>query len=101
MIAGLSFGLLAGPALADSASFSVGVTVVKKGKPPKSALHAIQSSPTPGARRRSRFHGRAIAKLGARRGMVGIYWFTARKGNGLFNIAVSARTGAIVEVTPA
>jgi hypothetical protein len=100
MIVGLGLGLLAGPALAGSASFSVGVTVVKKDKPPKSAATVSKLTYT------WRAAAISVSKAGFRKVRRqtrdgGFYWFTARKGDGLFRVGVSAVTGAIVEVTPA
>lgn len=100
MILGLGMGLLAGPAIADSASFNVGVTIGKKVKPAKSAASVSKLTYTWGAAAIS------VSEAGYRdirrqtRDQE-LYWFTARKGENLFRIAVSASSGAIVEVTPA
>jgi phosphate-selective porin len=101
IIIGLMLGLLAGSALAGetSASFSVGVTIIKKGKPPRAATTA-KLTYTWGAARIS------VAK-GGFRDIVrqdrasGLYWFVARKGENRFRIAVSATTGTIEKVIPA
>ena len=98
MVLALLAGVAAGPAIAQQATFGVGVTIGKKVKPPKSAT--VATTYTWGAARisvaRAGYTGiRRHAKGG------GLYWFTARKGENLFQIAVSATTGAIAKVIPA
>lgn len=101
IVLGCWLSFLAVPAVAQSsASFSVGVTIGKKVKPPKSAAAVSKLSYTWGAAAIS------VSEAGFRNIMRqtqdgGFYWFTARKGEGQFRIAVSARTGAIVKVMPA
>jgi hypothetical protein len=101
ILVGCWLSFLAVPAVAQtSASFGVGVTIGKKVKPPKSATTVSKLTYTWGAAAISVSEaGYRNIKRQARQGS--FYWFTARKGEGQFRIAVSARTGAIVEVIPA
>lgn len=93
--------VLAAPAVAQSsASFGVGITIGKPAKTAKSATGASKLSFTWGAAAISVSEaGFRYIKRQARQG--GLYWFTARRGENRFRIAVSARSGAIVEVIPA
>ena len=99
IVVGLGVSLLAGPALAQSsASFGVGVTIGKTAKPLKPRISSVRF--TWGAAAIS------VAEAGYsdlnRNGEAGgLYWFTARKGDGLYRVAVSARTGVIAKVIPA
>jgi hypothetical protein len=100
ILAGLTMGFIAGPVVAEEgqASFSVGVTIGKKAKPPRSATATLKY--TWGAAAIS-VSDAGYTDIARQDEGDGVYWFTARKGESLYRIAVSARSGAIVEVTPA
>ncbi len=101
VVVGCCLSFLAVPAVAQSsASFSVGVTIGKKAKPPKPAAVVSKLTYTWGAAAISVSEA-GFRNIKRRARDDGIYWFTARKGDNQFRVAVSARTGAIVEVIPA
>lgn len=99
ILMGCCLSFVAVPAAAQSsAGFIVGVTIGKKVKPPKpksSDLHYTWGAAAISLSEAGYSHVTRDSEAG------GLYWFTARKGEALYRVAVSASTGVIAQVIPA